>query len=127
MVFYKLYLCRKEDSERLIPAWEFLGEMFIKELNKWVLLSYKCPTRLTDIFEENPGLLIRDWIKGKSGAEYYGYRFKEGVTATDIQDPKLLKFYQLIKSKKEECAHDFGITESGTFCKNCGIKIEIPQ
>lgn len=98
MVFYKLYSARAEDPERFLPTWEFLGEMFVKELNEWVLMSYKCPTRLTDLFQQNPTLLERKLIKGKSGAEYFGYRFREGVGSADIKDSRILKFYQKIKN-----------------------------
>lgn len=97
MAFYKLYTARAEDPQRYVSTWEFLGEMFVKELNEWVLMSYKCPTRLTDLFQENPTLLERKLIRGKSGAEYFGYRFKEGVGAADIRDSKILEFYQKIK------------------------------
>lgn len=100
MVFYKLYSSRAEDPQRYVLTWECLGEMLIKPLNEWVLMSYKCPTRLTDLFQENPTLLERMLIKGKSGAEYYGYRFKEGVTGRDILDKKILAFYHKIKSNE---------------------------
>lgn len=98
MVFYKLYIERVKDPERYVPTWEFGGEMFIKELNEWVLMSYKCPTRLTELIQDNPSLIERDVIKGKSGAEYYGYRFKEGCSMDDISDQSLKDFYRLIKN-----------------------------
>lgn len=97
MVFYKLYTSYKEDKERWVATWEFGGEMYIKELDKWVLMSYKCPTRLTDIYQDNPMLLERQFITGKSGAKYYQYRFAPGVNSSMIKDKELLKFYNLIK------------------------------
>ena len=98
MVFYKLYIERAKDPVRFVATWEFGGEMFIKELNEWVLMSYKCPTRLTELFQDNPTLIERDVIVGKSGSEYYGYRFKEGCSMDDIRDQTLRDFYKLIKN-----------------------------
>lgn len=99
VAFYKLYSSWLEDKERYVPLWEFLGEMYIKPINTWVLMSYKCPTRLSDIFNENPTLLERKLITGKSGSVYFGYRLRIGVKPEDILDPKLYEFYKLIKSK----------------------------
>lgn len=98
--FYTLYSAFKAEPERYIPTFEFVGEMEIPELGVWVLRSYKCPTRLTDIFQENPRLLERRLITGKSGAKYYGYRFAAGVTSACIDDPTLQDFYKLIKAKQ---------------------------
>lgn len=98
MAFYKLYSARAEDPERYVSTWEFLGEMLIKEINEWVLMSYKCPTRLTDLFQENPTLLERKLIKGKSVAKYFVYRFRAGMTGADIKDSRILEFYRKIKT-----------------------------
>ena len=96
-VFYKLYKARLENKEKYVPIWEFLGEILVEERGEWVFMSYKCPTRLTDIYQENPGLLEREYITGRSGAMYYGYRFPERVTTDLIKDPKLLSFFNSIK------------------------------
>lgn len=95
--FYTLYIGRKEDSSKYIPTWQFVGEIYIPELKTWVLRSYKCPTRLTDIYQENPGLLERRLTTGKSGSKYYEYRFALGVTPSQIQESSLQDFYRLIK------------------------------
>lgn len=97
MVFYKLLMEWRKDKEKYIPAFEFVGEMFIEELNKWVLLSYKCPTRLTEIYQDNPDLFQRTEITGKSGATYYGYRIVANPSPELIKDSKLLKFYNKIR------------------------------
>lgn len=99
-VFYKLYQAYKENQDRWVSTWEFVGEMFIKELNEWVLMSYKTPTNGLNIFFKNPGLVQREWFKGKSGSHYYQYRFAPGVNATLIKDKDMLEFYTLIKSKQ---------------------------
>lgn len=101
MAFYKLYKARKETPERYLATWEFLGEMQIPELNEWVLMSYKCPTRLTDLYQENT-MLEREMIHGKSGASYFGYRLKINVGVLDIKDYKIREFYKLIKQGSNE-------------------------
>lgn len=97
MAFYKLYKARKDEPGEYLPTWRFLGEMHIEELDEWVLMSYKCPARLSDIHKENPNLLDRKIITGKSGATYYGYKFKDNVQAGDIADSSLFEFYKSIK------------------------------
>lgn len=87
----------RKAAYRFIPTWEFVGEVNIPELGVWVMRSYKCPTRLTDIYQENPGLLERELITGKSGAKYYGYRFSASASIELIKDETLREFYKLIK------------------------------
>ncbi len=98
MVFYKLYKAFKEDPERWVSAWEFVGEMFIEELNTWVFMSYKTPANGVKIYFDNPGLIERQKVMGKSGSEYYAYRFTPKPVLSLIVDPKLREFYQKIKS-----------------------------
>lgn len=97
MVFTKLYLEFKKDPDRLIPIFEFVGEMEIPQFKRWVLMSYKCPARLTEIFQENPDLLHREWIKGKSGARYYGYKIKKTVQSEDVQEKTVKDIYESLK------------------------------
>lgn len=97
MAFYKLYQWLHEKKGIYVATWEFVGEIYIKELKEWVMMSYKCPARLSDIFNENPGLLDRKLIKGKSGSEYFGYKFNTDVTDAHIKDPILREFYKLIR------------------------------
>lgn len=89
IAFCKLYMDRHEDKNRFVPAWEFVGEIMIKPLNRWVLMSYKCLTRLTDIFKENPALLDRTLVDGKSGSKYFAYRISQLASMGDIRDKKL--------------------------------------
>lgn len=102
MVFYKLWTEHRKNPERYVPAWEFVGEMLIEEFNHWVLMSYKTPANGVKIFFENPGLIERYQVMGKSGAKYYAYRIKPGVTEAAIIDPNLLKFYHQIKVRLAE-------------------------
>jgi hypothetical protein len=104
MVFYKLYKSFKEDPERWVAAWEFVGEIFVSEMNRWVLMSYKTPANGVAIYFENPGLIERDKITGKSGAKYYCYRFARGAKAEHIVDPELKAFYIIIKKHEQHSA-----------------------
>lgn len=97
MVFFKLHQEFYKNPNRYVPTWEFGGEMYMPKLKTWVLMSYKCPTRLTDIYQENPGLLERELVKGKSGAEYYAYRIAKGALGVSIRDIKLVDFYKKIE------------------------------
>ena len=98
LAFYKLYTSFKEKPDRYVAAWEFVGEIFVKELNKWGLMSYKCPARLSEMMKANPGLIERTTVHGKSGARYFAYRINPyGASAVHIKDPQLVSLYNRIK------------------------------
>ena len=99
MAFYKLYTEHHKDAERFVAIWELVGEIFIKELNKWELMSYTCPHRVFELYSENAGLIERKMLTGKSGAHYYGYRLVLQPKAEYIKNESLFEFYKLIKSK----------------------------
>lgn len=101
MAFYKLYEERKKDPERYVAIWEFVGEIFIKPTNKWELMSYTCPHRVFEVYQENPDLIERKMLIGKSGAHYYGYRLNINVSVEYIKDEKLKDFYKLIKTNDQ--------------------------
>lgn len=92
LAFYLLYRGYKEHPTEFIPTWRFVGEIDVKELNRWEMASYKCPARLSDIMQENPNLLEREMVTGKSGAKYYQYRIRDGMRSEDIKDPSLIAF-----------------------------------
>lgn len=100
-VFYKLYKEWLKDDERYVPAWEFVGEIKIEPFDSWFLMSYKCPTRLTDIYQENPDIIERDLIIGKSGAYYYGYRLKNPLDVKLIKDHTLFSFFEKIHKNEQ--------------------------
>lgn len=95
IAFYKLWEERRKDKDRYVPTWEFGGEMDIK--GKWVLMSYKCPARLSDIMNENEGLLERKLMRGRSGSNYFTYRISQSATKENIKDISLIEFYNTIK------------------------------
>ena len=109
LAFYVLYRAMKQEPGEYVPAWRCVGEIHIEELGRWEMMTYKCPTRLTDIFQENPTLLERMLISGKSGAHYYGYRIRIGVEAKDIKDSKLAEFRTAVKMNKLSTAIEQGV------------------
>jgi hypothetical protein len=99
LAFYKLYQEYKKDKTRYVDTWEFVGETPdpCTLTGKYELMSYKCPTRLTDIYQENVGLLVRRLHTGKSGSQYYQYKFADNVTPNLIQDASLRIAHKLLK------------------------------
>lgn len=97
LFFYKLYVAFKEDPTRWVPAWEFVGEILVKETGKWALMSYKTPANGAGIFFDNPGLIERQRVTGRSGAKYFAYRIAPFPSESKMKDDKLLAFYRKIK------------------------------
>lgn len=98
LAFYIMYKARETNPTEYIPTWKFVGEIHVVELNRWEMASYKCPTRLTDLYQENPNMVERVLIKGKSGAKYYAYRLRVGVAPSDILDKAVYDFYKRVKT-----------------------------
>ena len=97
-IFYKLYKnFRGETPQAYVPVFDFMGEVYCTEVNKWGFVSFEVSARLSELFSENPGRLQRQTITGKSGARYYGYRIAPDVTPELIKDIKLFDFYKLIR------------------------------
>lgn len=96
--FYLLWKAYRENPEQYVPVWKFVGEIYIEELNIWYLMSYKTPTNGLDIFKDNPGLFERRWVKGRSGAKYYEYRFAPNPTSEKIVEPEIKEFYNDLKN-----------------------------
>jgi len=64
----------EENSDRFVPVYEVIGEKHLQKYG-WQLFSHRAPARLTELFQD--GLIERKYVKGKTGAYYYSYRFKE--------------------------------------------------
>jgi hypothetical protein len=103
LALYKLIQCQKENPQRLVSAWEFGGEIFVKATGKWELMSYKCPARLSDIFLDSPDIIERELLVGKSGAKYFGYRLKT-FSPWQINDLDLREFYEMVVLNEIESA-----------------------
>lgn len=71
---------RKGTDVPLMAPHHFMGEWFIEETQTWYFVSYEASARLSGLNKKYPGLFNRDWIRGKSGAEYYGYRIADTST-----------------------------------------------
>jgi len=63
----------KEHRDRFVPVYEVIGEKHMQEYG-WKLFSHRAPARLTELFQD--GLIERKYVKGKTGAYYYSYKFK---------------------------------------------------
>lgn len=106
-IFYRLYLHFKSPkSANLVPVFELMGEVWCEPVKKWGFVSYEVSARASEMMKENPGLILRDWIRGKSGAKYYGYRFSPAAKPELIKDQKLVAFYRTIGGKKVESEHE---------------------
>ena len=101
LFFYKLYTAYKENPERWVAAWEFVGEICVKELNQWHLMSYKVPANGAQVFFKNPLLVERQRIQGKSGARYYAYRIRNNPVPARIVDKPLYDFYERIRKAQK--------------------------
>lgn len=101
--FYILLKAHRETPGEFIPAWRFVGELSIAEIGEHFLMSYKTPTNGLTIFDDFnwhddhfKGFIERRMLHGRSGANYYGYRFNN-PSREKITDPKLLDFYDRLK------------------------------
>jgi len=95
-IFYQLYHLHKTNPEEYMPIWKLIGEVFVKDFGVWAFVSYEVSARMSELYSRNPTLFESKHVYGKSGAKYYAYRIRIGVTKADIKDPDLLNFYERI-------------------------------
>lgn len=100
-VFYVLYKRHREGAEDHLPVFRLMGEVWCEELGKWGYVSYECSARASELMRDNPGLLHRTKLRGRSGASFYGYKIAAGARAETILDPDLHAFYRTIKSRMD--------------------------
>ena len=62
-----------DNLDEYIPTYEFVGEKYVKCIDRWCFMSYKAPARLSDIYNETR-VLDRKHVTGKSNAKYYTYK-----------------------------------------------------
>lgn len=77
---------------------DFMGEKMID--GEWYFGGYKITARLSNLFLENPKLLVREYYTGRSGAEYYRYRIAPQQDLFDslesrIKDKSLLEMLKI--------------------------------
>lgn len=97
--FYILYGLSKKDPEAYhAPSVVDVGDVHVAELNEWVFTTWKTPTRLTDIYQQNPLLLERTEARSRAGTKYYRYRVSVNAKPEFIKDPQLRTFYERIRS-----------------------------
>lgn len=95
-IFYQLYLARKENPEQYIPIWKLIGEVYVQAYGVWGFVSYEVSARMSELFRYNSTLFERKQIVGKSGAKYFAYRIRLGVTPADIKQLDLKEFYSKV-------------------------------
>lgn len=94
IVFYMLMRWHKFQPGDFIPVWQFSAqEITMDEHDRVVFLSYAGHVRIGELYRENPGLVDRNDIIGKSGARYHGFRINKDATPAHILDPLAKKFY----------------------------------
>lgn len=96
-IFYFLWKNYWENSNRFIPAWKFIGELHIKELGVSFFMSYKCPARASDLYNENQALIERRETIGPSGAKYFEYKIRDGAKKEWIKSKEIREFHQVLK------------------------------
>lgn len=106
-VFYILWKAYHEDPNQFIPAWKFVGELYLEELGTWFFMSYKCPANGVNVVLKNPELFERRQVKGKTGAKYFEYRIANNPSESKISDSDTLKFYRQLK----ESARKFNLSK----------------
>lgn len=101
-IFFALYKSFKgDDSARYVPVFEFMGEHYCQEVGKWGFVSHECSARASEMKKDNPDLIERKTLTGKSGARYYGYRISPYVSKNMILDDKLKSFHWSLVSYKK--------------------------
>jgi hypothetical protein len=78
LVFGFLY----DNRHRWIKPWELIGEKYIAGQQNFI--SYKGPTRLSEVFDKANIVIKRKKIKGKSGSTFFIYRFFESGLMYDF-------------------------------------------
>ncbi len=99
-IFYILYKRFKEGKKDFLPVFGLMGEHYIEEVGKWGYVSYECSARCSEMRKENPGLIHREWMRGRSGAKYYGYRLNPEPRRELIKDPALLALHARLAKLK---------------------------
>ena len=107
-IFFILYKnLKSDDPEKYIPVWQFMGEVYCEAVGKWGFVSHECSARASELKKDNPELIQRKHIVGRSGAKYYGYRINPWVTKEMINDQKLRDLrYQLSIYRAKKLGHD---------------------
>lgn len=106
-IFYQLYRHFKSPKQAdYVPVFALMGEVWCEEVKKWGFVSYEVSARSSEMIKENPGLIMRTRLTGRSGAKHYGYRISPLAKPDLIKDGKLLAFYRQIVGKTTPTEYD---------------------
>lgn len=80
----------QRDMEAYTPIWKFVGEHHLQRLGH-CFVSYEVSARMSELYHdpENAGLIERELVTGKSGAQYFAYRLAEGWTSRKMSSELL--------------------------------------
>ena len=95
-IFYQLYKRHKAGIREHFEIWKLMGEVYCDEVKKWGFVSYEASARLSEMTKENPDLLERKLVTGKTGSTYYTYRINPCANVSHIRDSKLRDLHRTI-------------------------------
>ena len=95
-IFYALYKHLREKPGEYIPVFNFMGEIYVKEVALWGFVSHECSARCSEMKKENPDLIQSTVIIAKSGARYFGYRLNPEPKRNMINDDSLRKLHAIL-------------------------------
>lgn len=120
-VFYQMYtLHRREKAEGkphdFINVFDFMGEVYCKEVGKYGFVSHMCSARASELFAENKNwrtnenLFERKKVHGRSGAVWYAYRLNTHPREELIISDDLKRFYKQLRANRKP--HDQNTTQA---------------
>lgn len=99
-IFYRLYLKFVQKDGEYLPVHALIGEIYCPEVGKWGYVSYECSARASEMVKQNPQLIQRTMLTGKSGAHYYGYRINPTALPEMIVDEDLKALHRRIRNAR---------------------------
>lgn len=95
-IFYRLLKLWRAGIRDFIAVDELAGVVQIPELGGSRIVSHEVSARVSEIFAKNPYMLEREWMRGTTGATYYGYRIAENFSAVVIKEKRLRALYEAV-------------------------------
>lgn len=120
-VFYQMMLRHREDKKNgqefgYINVFDFMGEVYCRELGLWGFVSHECSARASKLYSENVDRLTgfqlfeRKLVYGRSGAKWYAYRLNPHATKKNVISDDLKRFRSRVKAN--EIKHDQDTTKT---------------
>lgn len=84
----KVFVYLWANRNRFTPAWEFVGYKYVNEL---MFMSYKCPTRLSELYKELYPNIERLKVITEDKISYYAYKYVGDYESMPDKYKKLVK------------------------------------